>query len=156
MHELSAISRQQSVEKKGTQLFDNYFTHEEARMNTKGNNQSGGISRRRFLGAVGKGAVALSMPNILGVHAALGAQQSQRRRFVIREDRFGRIFPNLPPFAERSSKLEAALMELGKPGGILDAKDDLAKGPVLLITDLTLSENNPNNDTHTAGATFMG
>ena len=47
-------------------------------------------------------------------------------------------------------------MELGKPGGILDAKDDLAAGPVPLIVDLTLSENNPNNDTHTAGTTFMG
>jgi hypothetical protein len=47
-------------------------------------------------------------------------------------------------------------MELGKPGGILDARDDLSKGPVLLITDITLSENNPNNDNHTAGTTFMG
>ncbi len=125
-------------------------------MNIKGDNQSSRISRRRFLGAIGKGAVALGMPNILGVHAALGAEQSQRRRFVLREDRFGRIFPKLPPFAEPSRKLEAALMELGKPGSILDAKDDLAKGPVLLITDLTLSKNNPNNDTHTAGTTFMG
>ena len=125
-------------------------------MNIKGDNQSTRISRRRFLCAIGKGAVALGMPNILGVHAALGAEQSQPRRFVLREDRFGRIFPKLPPFAEPSRKLEAALMELGKPGGILDAKDDLAKGPVLLITDLTLSKNNPNNDTHTAGTTFMG
>jgi hypothetical protein len=124
-------------------------------MNVKDNNQSG-ISRRKFLGAVGKGAVALGMPNILGVHRALGAQPSRQRRFVIQEDRFGRIFPQLPPFAEPSSKLAAALLELGKPGGILDAKDDLAKGPELLITDLTLSKNNRNNDTHTAGTTFMG
>jgi Animal haem peroxidase len=124
-------------------------------MNVKDYNQSG-ISRRKFLGAVGKGAVALGMPNILGVHRALGAQPSRQRRFVIQEDRFGRIFPQLPPFAEPSSKLAAALLELGKPGGILDAKDDLAKGPELLITDLTLSKNNRNNDTHTAGTTFMG
>src|SRR5262245_25672648 len=49
--------------------------------------------------------------------------------------RFGRMFPQLPPFAANSAALQAALMDIGKPGGILDAKDDLAKGPVLLITD---------------------
>ena len=125
-------------------------------MNTNNDVRSRNISRRKFLGALGTSVVALGMPSSLAVRAAHGAQQSQRSRFVIREDRFGRIFPQLPPFAESSRKLEAALMELGKPGGILDAKDDLAKGPVLLITDLTLSENNPNNDTHTAGTTFMG
>ena len=125
-------------------------------MNTNNDVRSRKISRRKFLGALGTSVVALGMPSSLAVRAAHGAQQSQRSRFVIREDRFGRIFPQLPPFAESSRKLEAALMELGKPGGILDAKDDLAKGPVLLITDLTLSENNLNNDTHTAGTTFMG
>ena len=125
-------------------------------MNTNNDVRSRKISRRKFLGALGTSVVALGMPSSLAVRAAHAAQQSQRSRFVIREDRFGRIFPQLPPFAESSRKLEAALMELGKPGGILDAKDDLAKGPVLLITDLTLSENNPNNDTHTAGTTFMG
>ena len=125
-------------------------------MNTNNDVRSRNISRRKFLGTLGTSVVALGMPSSLAVRAAHGAQQSQRSRFVIREDRFGRIFPQLPPFAESSRKLEAALMELGKPGGILDAKDDLAKGPVLLITDLTLSENNPNNDTHTAGTTFMG
>jgi hypothetical protein len=122
-------------------------------MNVKGDNR---ITRRKFLGAVGKGALALGMANTLGVHTALGAQPSRQRRFVIREDRFGRIFPELPPFAEPSSKLEAALLELGKPGGILDAKDNLAAGPVALIVDPALTVNNPDNETHTAGTTFMG
>ena len=45
---------------------------------------------------------------------------------------------------------------LGAPGGPLDANDDLSKGPKLLITDLGLSANNPNNPTHTAGTTFLG
>jgi hypothetical protein len=125
-------------------------------MNFKGDNESCRISRRRFLGAMGKGAVALGMQNILGVHGALGAQPSQQRRFVIREDRFGRIFPQLPPFSGPSSKLEAALLELGKPGGILDAKDNLAAGPVALIVDPALSTINVNNDSHTAGTTFVG
>jgi hypothetical protein len=125
-------------------------------MNTKNENQTGRITRRKFLRAIGTGAVALGAPSVLGLHAAHTAQQSRQRRFVIREDRFGRIFPQLSPFAEPSRGLSSALLELGKPGGILDAEDDLAKGPVLLITDLTLSNDNPNNDTHTAGTTFMG
>ena len=47
-------------------------------------------------------------------------------------------------------------MELGKEGEILDAKDALDQGPILLITNPALSENNPNNPNHTAGTTFMG
>jgi hypothetical protein len=47
-------------------------------------------------------------------------------------------------------------MELGQPGGILDANDDLAAGPVNLIAEPALSRNNPNSTTHTAGTTFMG
>src|SRR5262249_57699809 len=62
----------------------------------------------------------------------------------------------LPPFAAGSRKVQAALVELGKPGGLLDAKDNLSAGPELLITDLSLSANNPNNPTHTAGTTFFG
>jgi hypothetical protein len=123
-------------------------------MNNKNDNQTGGISRRKFLRAIGTGAVALGMPSVLAVRAAHGAQQ--QRRFVIQEDRVGRIFPQLPPFAEPSSKLEAALLEIGKPGGLLDAKDNLSAGPVALIVDPALNVNNPNNDGHTAGTTFMG
>src|SRR5262245_21034 len=125
-------------------------------MNSKNNNLTGGISRRKFLEAIGTGVVALGMANALAVRAAHAAQQSLSRRYVIREDRFGRIFPQLPPFAESSPELEAALLEIGKPGGILDAKDNLSAGPVALIVDPALNVNNPNNDTHTAGTTFMG
>ncbi|MFN0070357.1 MAG: peroxidase family protein, partial [Chloroflexota bacterium] len=70
--------------------------------------------------------------------------------------RFGRIFSQLPPFATASPAMRTALIDIGKAGGILDAKDDLSKGPVLLITDPNLSKNNPNNTTHTAGTTFLG
>jgi hypothetical protein len=71
------------------------------------------------------------------------------------EEQFGRMF-HLPPFASQSPKVEAALLELGRPGGLLDAADALSRGPVDLILDPTLSRNNPNNPAHTAGATFMG
>jgi hypothetical protein len=70
--------------------------------------------------------------------------------------RFGRMFHNLPPFAASSDTVRAALLKLGKAGGLMDANDDLAAGPVNLIVDPRLSLNNPNNPTHTAGTTFMG
>jgi hypothetical protein len=69
---------------------------------------------------------------------------------------FGRIFPKLPPFAAATDAVRAALADLGRRGGLLDANDDLGKGPILLITDLSLSANNRNNPTHTAGTTFVG
>ena len=84
------------------------------------------------------------------------AQRSRPEVFVIREDRFGRIFPNLPSFADTSTRLLNALREIGEPGGILDAADDLAAGPVALVANPALSANNQNNPTHTAGTTFMG
>jgi len=73
----------------------------------------------------------------------------------MRADHFGRIF-DLPPFANASPRVEAALVELGKPGGLLDARDPLDAGPKALIVDLSLSANNPNNPAHTAGTTFFG
>jgi hypothetical protein len=68
---------------------------------------------------------------------------------------FGRMF-HLPPFAPPTDAVRDALLNLGQAGGILDANDDLAAGPVALITDPNLSLHNPNNPTHTAGVTFFG
>jgi len=45
---------------------------------------------------------------------------------------FGRMFRNLPPFAPPTDAVRDALMQLGIPGGIMDANDDLAAGPVAL------------------------
>ena len=124
-------------------------------MRTEQSKQSGGISRRKFLKAISMGVVVSGTASVLPGRAA-HAQRAQHRRFVIPEDRFGRLFPQLRPFAPPSPELHAALLELGQPGGILDAKDDLAAGPMNLITDPALSRNNPNNTAHTAGTTFMG
>ena len=41
---------------------------------------------------------------------------------------FGRMFRNLPPFAPPTNAVRDALMELGRPSGIMDANDDLAAG----------------------------
>ncbi len=69
---------------------------------------------------------------------------------------FTRIFNGLPPFAQPTPRVKAALSELGRKGGLMDARDHLAAGPIALIADAALSINNPNSASHTAGATFMG
>jgi hypothetical protein len=78
---------------------------------------------------------------------------------------FGRMFPDLPPFADANDRVRAALTEVGKPGGILDAKDHLEAGGKALIVDPTVNGNptasdpygsNPDNPTMTAGSTFVG
>ena len=78
---------------------------------------------------------------------------------------FGRIFPSLPPFAEANDTVRAALVEVGKPGGIMDAGDLLSAGPKALILDPSVNGNpaatnpygtNPDNPTMTAGSTFVG
>jgi len=66
------------------------------------------------------------------------------------------LFPDLPAFAPATDAVRASLTDLGKKGGLLDANDDLNKTPAELINDPSLSANNPNNPTHTAGTTFFG
>ncbi len=108
------------------------------------------ISRRSFLGALGSGLA-------LGGSSLLGMREAHAQRFVLREENLGRMFPTLDPFFDRASDaLSRALMEIGKRGGVMDARDNLAAGPIALITDANLNLNNPNNPTHTAGTTFMG
>jgi heme peroxidase len=112
------------------------------------------LSRKRFLGAVGAGAGAVA----LGPGAALAAPRAAPAAYRhpgIQSDSFGRLF-RLPPFAVATPAVEAALVELGRPGGLLDANDKLSAGPKALIVDPSLSLNNPNNPTHTAGTTFLG
>jgi hypothetical protein len=112
------------------------------------------LSRRRFLGAMGASAGAAAL-NPGGAAATPTRAPAARGRGFPAPEHFGRIF-RLPPFAQQSPKVEAALRELGKPGGLLDANDPLDAGPKQLILDPSLSANNPNHPTHTAGTTFVG
>jgi hypothetical protein len=71
------------------------------------------------------------------------------------------MFPDIEPFfRENSRRLQEALRDIGKPGGILDAEDELGDGgrqaAIDLIVNPELSRNNPNNPAHPAGTTFMG
>jgi hypothetical protein len=121
-------------------------------------------NRRRFLGALGTG-LALGGSGLLGMREALS------QSFVLREENFGRMFPQLDAFFERTSRsLSEALLEAGRRGGVMDANDSLpapgttaeqvainqAQNAINLIVDPALNVNNVNNATHTAGTTFMG
>ena len=112
------------------------------------------LSRRRFLGAMGASAGAAAL-NPGGAAAMPVRAPAARGRGFLAPEHFGRIF-RLPPFAQQSPKVKAALRELGKPGGLLDANDPLEAGPQQLIVDVSLSANNPNNPNNTAGTTFFG
>jgi hypothetical protein len=115
--------------------------------------RSAPVSRRRLLGGIGvtaAGAVAVTAaPVIAGHDQAMAATPA---------DRFGRMFPDLPPFIPADDRRRAALADIGKPGGIMDAKDPLTEGPVRLITNPELSPNNRDNliTNMTAGTTFLG
>jgi len=119
------------------------------------------LSRRGFLGKVGVGTagavVALRIDALLGVIAEAAPLASGLPAFP---GAFGRLFPMLPPFAPATDAIKAALVDIGKHGGLLDAKDDLSQGPAALITNPLFNGNNPptnpDNVTHTAGTTFMG
>jgi hypothetical protein len=114
-----------------------------------------GLSRRDFARAVGIGAGAIAAgapPALLGEPGTAAAQTPADPNPL----NFGRIFNNLPAFAEPTERVKAALRELGASGGIMDAHDDLSAGPVQLIVNPALSVNNPDNPTHTAGTTFVG
>ena len=65
--------------------------------------------------------------------------------------KFGRLFPTLPPFAHDTQAVRAGLLELGKPGGLMDALD---AGPP--ADPLAPNPRNPDNPTMTAGFTFFG
>jgi hypothetical protein len=105
---------------------------------------------------IAQALVALTALMIVPPLLGDGTQHREGPPDVTVSGNFGRMFRNLPPFAPPTNTVRDALMELGQLGGILDANDDLAAGPVALIVDPNLSLINRNNPTHTAGVTFFG
>jgi Animal haem peroxidase len=137
-----------------------------------------GPSRRAFLKGLGSTGAGL-MAGSITVGGGVAAVPAEAAAPALRPGRhphshrgapassvdFGRIFPDLPPFAEANDKVRAALLEVGKPGGILDAGDRLLAGPKALIVDPSVNGNptatdpygtNPDNPRLTAGSTFVG
>jgi hypothetical protein len=115
-------------------------------------------SRRSFLkrAGVGAGAVALGGGVAGAFSRPVKAARARSLYASTGSQTFGRLFPNLPPFAKASTGLDNAMLAIGAQGGLLDAQDQLSAGPIKLITDPSLSVTNPDNPTHTAGTTFMG
>ena len=111
--------------------------------------------RHALKGGLGLGAYAVLSPWASWVHA-----QQQERRGGARPSpqHFGRLFPSLPAFAEATLPVLGALADLGRSGGMMDARDPLSAGPIALITDPALSANNPNAamPNGAAGTTFIG
>lgn len=115
------------------------------------------VTRRRFLGGLGSAAGAVAAGCAEGTFGAPHREGREAREGATEPGaHFGRLFPDLPPFAEASEALGAAFVDMGRPGGLLDAGDDLAAGPVELIADPSLSLVNRDNPEHTAGTTFVG
>jgi hypothetical protein len=133
------------------------------------------VGRRKVLAGLGFGVAAAGAPGVLV--GARGGRRGDRDRRQDRRpgpggagdgaqagtgggaagpDRFSRIWNDHPPFVEPSDALREVLTEIGRPGGMLDARDPLEVGPVRLITEPELSPRNRDNPTHTAGTTFMG
>ncbi|MGZ6617821.1 MAG: peroxidase family protein [Solirubrobacteraceae bacterium] len=116
--------------------------------------------------AVAPGLAAPSASTALGVSDAGRVRQDRGHPGTpAHSSDFGRLFPRLRPFADASDRVRAALLEVGKPGGIMDARDDLAAGAKALIIDPAVNGNatptdpygtNPDNPTMTAGSTFVG
>jgi len=105
-------------------------------------------SRRRLLGGL------VASPALLGA-ASLGVSAARAQGAA---SRFTRMFPGLPPFAEPSPQLAAALIDLGRAGGPMDARDPLQAGPIALIVDPAMRVNNPDAamPSGNAGTTFVG
>src|SRR5436190_24394666 len=98
-------------------------------MSTTSSERASRDSRKSFLGRLGLGAATVGAGGLLRAepaHAHLESQKAQKVAGAV-EGHFGRIFHGLPPFASESSKVQAALRDIGRPGGILDAKDQLGK-----------------------------
>ena len=122
-----------------------------------------GASRRTFLQAGAVGAAGAGLAAVSGGAPAIAASGSGcpmgGTATGTPSAMFGRMFADLPPFADNTASLRTALLDLAAPGGMLDAQDDLFGpdgGPVLLITDPNLSLVNQNNPHDTAGMTFVG
>ncbi len=136
-------------------------------------------SRREFLKGAGVAGAGLAAASVgVGAGAVVPAAAAASAPSAVRAGRysghggapessvdFGRLFPSLRPFADATDTVRGALLEVGRPGGMMDAGDDLAAGAKALIVDPSVNGNptadnaygsNPDNPTMTAGSTFVG
>jgi len=121
------------------------------------------VGRRQVLGAAGIGAAAIAGSGMAIVRSGteaepVGAAPSPRTPGYDAQtvgDRFSRLF-DAPAFAVHGPELTDALMELGRPGGVMDAADPTDLGPDRLVLEPELSPGNPDNPAIPAGFTYAG
>jgi hypothetical protein len=113
------------------------------------------LNRRRFLASAAAGtAGVLTLNNI----EALAETVEGPTVTAAPDPRFSRMF-QLPAFANpTSTAVRSAMQDIGKLGGLLDARDPLHEGPIRLITNPELSPRNRDQSVAnmTAGTTFVG
>jgi hypothetical protein len=117
-----------------------------------------GLGRRGFLGSIGAGAAGVAGAVLLTDVEALAEAVEGPELAAAPDPRFSRMF-SLPSFADpNSAAVRAAMTDIGKVGGLMDAKDPLHEGPIRLITNPELSPGNRDNviTNMTAGTTFVG
>ena len=92
--------------------------------------KSKAVTRRGFLHGIGAGAAGAAGAVVLppGALAQQPDALSTPQRVATRPDRFGRMF-ELRPFAEGTPLVQRSLIEMGAPGGLLDAAGSAARGP---------------------------
>ncbi|WP_162907111.1 peroxidase family protein [Allorhizocola rhizosphaerae] len=120
--------------------------------------EPGHVNRRRFLTALGVGTAAVALSPTQALAARI---REEAAAAATQPDRFGRMFPALPSFMASTTepafqRTIDAMVDIGEFGHVLDARDQLGRGPVALIADPALSANNQNNPNHVAGTTFIG
>lgn len=88
--------------------------------------RAAGIGRRPFLAGLGVGAVGAVVLNKV---EALAETVEGPVPTAVPDSRFSRMF-QLPAFADpTSTAVRDAMIDIGKLGGLLDAKDPLVNGP---------------------------
>src|SRR5438045_4050312 len=103
-----------------------------------------GYSRRTFLTGLG---IGLGAAGAAGVAAGVSLGRIDVKDHTVVPGRFTRLFPDLPPFFDKldpagaTDSLRDVLRDIGKQGGLLDAKDELSAGPVALIADARVNGN---------------
>jgi hypothetical protein len=91
------------------------------------------LSRRNFFARLGAGTAAVWASS----HHPFASGFVQAPDTSL-PGQFGRMF-RLPPFSPATDAVREALLELGKAGGMMDANDNLAAGPIALIVDPALN-----------------
>ena len=109
------------------------------------------VTRRGFLGGIGAGAVGAA-GSIAHPESAAAQQRPDVATRHVQIASAG-CSDNCRHLPRTTLRVQSALREMGAKDGLLDAKDNLALGPLGLIQN---PGNNPDNPTTTAGVTFFG